>query len=254
MREAQVVCRQLGCGAAVSVEGNATFGRGNGTIWLDDLDCRGDELHLWDCCRSPLNQSDCSHKEDAGVNCTGESIPPRSPGETRLSTQPLSVPAVAFLVLGALSFLLLVGLVVLVSQNRMLKRAGSEGDHAPLHETVYEEIEYNLARGTYAAPQRRSVLSEDFPSGYEDIEGSEADALSGGSGKEQTGEDYDDVNMEESRGSLSGDLMMEDTPDNYDDVITVDQSSGSVAGELLKGDATEYYDDVIPVSECRPCL
>ncbi|KAG7477877.1 hypothetical protein MATL_G00074250 [Megalops atlanticus] len=42
---------------------------------------------------------------------------------------------------------------------------------------------------------------------------------------------------------------MEDTPDNYDDVITVDQSPGSVAGELLKGDATEYYDDVITMGE-----
>ncbi|KAG9330685.1 hypothetical protein JZ751_022416 [Albula glossodonta] len=166
MREAQVVCRQLGCGEALRVEGNATFGRGNGTIWLDEVNCTGDELHLWDCCQSPLNQSDCSHKEDAGVTCAETTR--RRTRETQAPPS-LNIPAVAFVVLGALLFLLLVVLGVLVFQNRGLRREEtltlcvsvsllslslSKGGHTPLHEAIYEEIEYKLAReGTYSAPR-----------------------------------------------------------------------------------------------------
>nr|XP_015195393.1 PREDICTED: deleted in malignant brain tumors 1 protein-like [Lepisosteus oculatus] len=71
LQDAQVVCRQLGCGDAVSAAIEASFGPGNGTIWLDKVNCTGSELHLWDCCHSGLNQTDCQHKEDAGVTCTG---------------------------------------------------------------------------------------------------------------------------------------------------------------------------------------
>ncbi|MBN3304642.1 C163A protein, partial [Amia calva] len=75
LQDAQVVCRQLGCGDPVSIVGerNSSFGRGNGTIWLDEVTCRGSELHLWDCWHTPMGQSDCRHKEDAGVICAGES-------------------------------------------------------------------------------------------------------------------------------------------------------------------------------------
>ncbi|KAI1886539.1 hypothetical protein AGOR_G00196810 [Albula goreensis] len=248
MREAQVVCRQLGCGEALRVEGKATVGRGNGTIWLDEVNCTGDELHLWDCCRSPLNQSDCSHKEDAGVTCTGipaNYAPSSSESESTLSPPSLNIPAVAFVVLGALLFLLLVVLGVLVSQNRGLRRGHSLGDQALLHEAVYEEIELKHARiGTYSAPKRGSVLYEDPPSGYEDVGDSEGHSLSGELG--DAAENYDDVNSaDQNPGGAEGGLGREDAPEHYDDVITPDQHPYSVEGELLKGDAPEHYDDVI---------
>ena len=47
-----------------------TFGPGAGLpIWMDELDCVGTESRLTDC---PHNhwQTDCSHSEDIGVNCT----------------------------------------------------------------------------------------------------------------------------------------------------------------------------------------
>ncbi|XP_060758925.1 deleted in malignant brain tumors 1 protein-like [Neoarius graeffei] len=66
-RNAQVVCRQLGCGSALRAERNVP-GSGEGTIWLNRVKCRGDEIHLWDCHHSLKKRTDCSH---AGVTCAG---------------------------------------------------------------------------------------------------------------------------------------------------------------------------------------
>uniref|UniRef100_A0A673I0G0 SRCR domain-containing protein n=1 Tax=Sinocyclocheilus rhinocerous TaxID=307959 RepID=A0A673I0G0_9TELE len=47
--DAQVVCRQLGCGAALRADGNSVFGAGEGVVWMNKVECRGNEIHLWDC-------------------------------------------------------------------------------------------------------------------------------------------------------------------------------------------------------------
>ncbi|KAL0195625.1 hypothetical protein M9458_009197, partial [Cirrhinus mrigala] len=60
--DAQVVCRQLGCGAALRADGNSVFGAGEGVVWLN-------RIHLWDCPLSLKNHTDCSHKEHAGLTC-----------------------------------------------------------------------------------------------------------------------------------------------------------------------------------------
>uniref|UniRef100_A0A672NT11 Si:ch211-161n3.4 n=1 Tax=Sinocyclocheilus grahami TaxID=75366 RepID=A0A672NT11_SINGR len=71
--DAQVVCRQLGCGAALRADGNSVFGAGEGVVWLNRVECRGNEIHLWDCPLSLKNHTDCSHKEHAGLTCAGYS-------------------------------------------------------------------------------------------------------------------------------------------------------------------------------------
>ncbi|XP_058866626.1 scavenger receptor cysteine-rich type 1 protein M130-like [Acipenser ruthenus] len=117
LKDAQVVCRQLGCGAAESTGGGeATFGQGNGTIWLDEVNCRGSEMHLWDCRHSPLRHNDCDHKEDAWVTCA-EASP------SRLQPQrDMTIPVTACIVLGALLFVVLVLLAGQLQHNRMLRR------------------------------------------------------------------------------------------------------------------------------------
>ena len=59
-------------GQALEVMRSAAFGLGNGSIWLDEVQCRGQESSLWDCAVEPWGQSGCKHEEDAGVRCSGE--------------------------------------------------------------------------------------------------------------------------------------------------------------------------------------
>ncbi|XP_067166135.1 antigen WC1.1-like [Apteryx mantelli] len=70
LSDATVVCHQLDCGVAVEVVGSARYGQGSGQIWLDDVNCSGDEAALWDCPAATWGQHNCPHKKDAGVVCS----------------------------------------------------------------------------------------------------------------------------------------------------------------------------------------
>ncbi|TKS83620.1 Scavenger receptor cysteine-rich domain-containing group B protein [Collichthys lucidus] len=68
--DAQVVCRQVGCGEATAAQGEAFFGPGKGTILLDNLKCSGAETSLQECSHISWNVHNCDHTEDAGVTCS----------------------------------------------------------------------------------------------------------------------------------------------------------------------------------------
>ncbi|XP_049331126.1 scavenger receptor cysteine-rich type 1 protein M130-like [Astyanax mexicanus] len=152
IRDAQVICRQLGCGPALSANRRAADGSGGGTIWMNRVKCRGNEIHLWDCPHSLKNHTDCSHS--AGVTC-GDSQPqirriilPQTPPPAVPSIYPVSL-----LVLGSVLFLALVLLVVLFYQNRVLRRVISKRRKTSA-EPVYEEIDTRLI------PKRITVSTE----------------------------------------------------------------------------------------------
>lgn len=52
--------------------GRAFFSQGEGLIFLDNVECLGNESSLLDCVSiNALAQHNCRHTEDAGVICPG---------------------------------------------------------------------------------------------------------------------------------------------------------------------------------------
>ncbi|XP_035384443.1 antigen WC1.1-like [Electrophorus electricus] len=254
IRDAEVVCRQLGCGKALRADGSAAFGAAEGVIWLNRVKCRGNEIHLRDCSYSLKNHTDCSHKEDAGVICADPYVSPTTAPRTTtststftdvqktsspLQTKPAAIscttPTVVLLVLGVLLFLALVLLSGLVYQNRVLRRVISKRRRKTLSEAVYEEIDRRyINKRTRVSTRRGSVLSESQHSGYEDVDQA---FVSEKSVTVDQPEYYDDVTT---IGDLISDIERQDIPENYDDVITAGPSP-----DIVAEDVSENYDDVI---------
>ena len=101
LSDAAVVCRQLGCGMALSALAGASFGRGLDPIWLDRVTCFGGESTLTVCRARPWGINSCTHEEDAGVVCSGDAhswgvlkaqlgaaLPPPPPAQKKAFSSP----------------------------------------------------------------------------------------------------------------------------------------------------------------------
>jgi len=76
--DAGVVCRQLGFGSLERAIYRAHlfgYGQGSGSIWLDGVTCTGRESTLARCGHLGVGVTrTCSHSEDAGVRCRGDTF------------------------------------------------------------------------------------------------------------------------------------------------------------------------------------
>ena len=69
MSDAEVVCRQLGYDGALSAPTGAKFGQGTGQIWLDSVQCVGNEISISDCYHRGWGVYNCHYLGAAGVVC-----------------------------------------------------------------------------------------------------------------------------------------------------------------------------------------
>uniref|UniRef100_A0A3B1J2P4 SRCR domain-containing protein n=1 Tax=Astyanax mexicanus TaxID=7994 RepID=A0A3B1J2P4_ASTMX len=72
MKDAAVMCRELGCGEAVDTFHESYFGSGSGPIWMDNVHCSGSESTLINCESAGWGVHNCDHSKDAGVICSGK--------------------------------------------------------------------------------------------------------------------------------------------------------------------------------------
>jgi len=70
VNNSHAVTLQLSPSDTLPVSG-AFYGMGNGSIFLDNVLCRGSESNLLQCTRARREEFNCDHSEDAGVRCDG---------------------------------------------------------------------------------------------------------------------------------------------------------------------------------------
>ncbi|XP_078063330.1 scavenger receptor cysteine-rich domain-containing protein DMBT1-like, partial [Mustelus asterias] len=175
IEDANVVCRQSGCGSALFAPGGAYFTQGEGDIWLEEVKCTGMEYFLSDCPTSSSAQSDCNHKEDASVICSAQGI------------EKTPIPVVICITLGVLLICELSALMAVIQRTLKRKDAvtGASGPPAGSYQGIYEEI-------------------ESIPSGKIFDETCGSDPVLG---------DYDDAETE-TYGTRVGNLLMNRDPDH----------------------------------------
>uniref|UniRef100_A0A3B1JDZ2 SRCR domain-containing protein n=1 Tax=Astyanax mexicanus TaxID=7994 RepID=A0A3B1JDZ2_ASTMX len=75
-QDAEVVCRELGCGTPLTLQG-ALFGEGTNSFGSKEFQCKGTEKSLVTCSTSSRKKLTCTHGSAVGLTCTG-------PDEVRL--------------------------------------------------------------------------------------------------------------------------------------------------------------------------
>ncbi len=70
-QDAEVVCRELDCGAPVQVLGAAAFDKGDTQMWTQEIQCRGNESHISFCSVSS-HKHNCTSENNVGLICSGK--------------------------------------------------------------------------------------------------------------------------------------------------------------------------------------
>ena len=70
LKNADVICRQLGYKSAIKALQGSDVPNGNGKIWLDNVYCKGHESSISNCPHNGWGVHNCGHQEYAGVICS----------------------------------------------------------------------------------------------------------------------------------------------------------------------------------------
>ena len=73
-RSAETVCKELGFNRLVRKTDGSLYtydGANDSPVWLEEVQCEGDEERLSECPHGPLGTHLCSHEHDVGIICTG---------------------------------------------------------------------------------------------------------------------------------------------------------------------------------------
>ncbi|XP_043557568.1 deleted in malignant brain tumors 1 protein-like [Chiloscyllium plagiosum] len=150
-QDAAVVCQQLNCGGPIWTVGGMIFDQGNGTIWMDEVKCKGTELFLWDCQLSAMGDHDCDHKEDVNVICSGQQklIAPFN----QESPPTFIIPSILVILLIAVS------LALAAELQRSFQKANKNRNFDP----VYEEIKaQDIGAGPDLFPPSDAELEREY--------------------------------------------------------------------------------------------
>ncbi|XP_064515839.1 scavenger receptor cysteine-rich domain-containing protein SCART1-like [Pseudopipra pipra] len=251
LRAAAVVCRELGCGAALEAPGSARFGPGPGTAWPYVVECAGSEESLWECPRSEGRE--CERGAGAGAVCSavpsssGPAVArgtvPVPSGQVARGTVPVAV--VLCVVLGTLLCLALGALAVLMCRARAWRR-GPGRAVAAIPDAIYEELDYSAMPEYQEVPSRPGSPREGpvkkllYYTG-DSVEGSDSGAAPDG---------YDDATA----GTLDGyDDATAGTSDGYDDAMAVPEESPTPStGDISEGVAQRGWICVPPTGGSCP--
>ena len=67
--DAAVLCHSLGYTEVSSFRNNISFKLDNGTLWMTEVQCNGDEASLIHCSHSGWGKNGCAENQAAGVRC-----------------------------------------------------------------------------------------------------------------------------------------------------------------------------------------
>ena len=69
--DADVVCHWLGYSGSSEAYANTTHDGANGTTWMSNVQCTGNELSLFSCGYGGWANNSCASNQMAGVRCSG---------------------------------------------------------------------------------------------------------------------------------------------------------------------------------------
>ncbi|XP_066428582.1 scavenger receptor cysteine-rich type 1 protein M130-like [Eleutherodactylus coqui] len=242
IKDAEVVCRQIGCGSAVNSTTEASYGKGAGPIWLSEVQCKGYERTLQDCWAKRWNKSDCLHKEDAGVICLG----PDDFSRTVLTTTPAQSPALpstftvsnVFFMISIISLLLLgiavIIIIYLITQSKWHKK-----------DPVYEDLAFTLMEKNKRLSQKSVDNLSDLEEKLEYYTSDERkyEKLDQGAESDQI-PSYDDVDDINGENSPSSPLKKKTSEYDYDDAGLFYETNDVSATGVERNGKEHGYDDV----------